>query len=214
MNRIEGWNAALFTALNADMASPHALVLLARILAEAAPFAAAAGMVLLWIRRDRLTRLHLLDAALAALVGLSIAQGITHLWYHPRPFELGLGHQFMPHAAEASFPSDHATLLFGLALPLLWAAATRGAATGGAATGGAGFAFAALALATAWSRVYLGVHFPLDMIGGLVVALVSTLLVRALAAPLHARAYPLLLVLYETVLARLHLSARLFPRGR
>lgn len=203
MDRIEGWNIALFTLINADTGSPRAIVLMARIVAEAAPLGAAAVLAFLWIRRDRQMRFDLLDATLAALLGLTIAQGITHLWYHPRPFELGLGHQFMPHAAEASFPSDHATLLFGLALPLLLAASTRVA----------GIILAALALGTAWARVYLGVHFPLDMAGGFAVAVVSTLGILPLRHLLRARAYPSLDRLYESVITRLGLPDRFFPRA-
>ncbi|WP_431299530.1 phosphatase PAP2 family protein [Tabrizicola sp. BL-A-41-H6] len=204
MDRIEGWNAALFTALNADATSPQALVLMARVLAETAPYVAVVVLVLLWVRTGRFVRMRLLDATLTAFVGLTVAQVITHIWYHPRPFELGLGHQFMPHAPEASFPSDHATLLFGLALPLLFAKSTRAAA----------LVFAALALGTAWARVYLGVHFPFDMAGGLAVACCAALLVFVLRRPLNAWIYPPVLALYEAVLTSLGLSGRLFPRGK
>ena len=97
---------------------------------------------------------------MAALIGLALAQVITAIWYHPRPFEIGLGRQLLDHAPEASLPSDHATLLFSLALPLLFCATARRW----------GAVFLALGVVTAWSRIYLGVHFPLDMIGAFAVA--------------------------------------------
>lgn len=204
MDHIESWNTALFLAINAGAAPPRAMLLVARTLAIGAPFIAGLVLVVSWVRRDRVTRQHLLDAVLTAGIGLAIAQSITRLWYHPRPFELGLGHQFMAHAAEASFPSDHATLLFGLAIPLLTAKEMQGS----------GSMFALLALGAAWARVYLGVHFPLDMVGGLGVALLATMIVRLLHAPLHAGVYPPLLRLYETILMWLRLPARIFPREK
>lgn len=204
MNLIENWNRALFLMVNASAAPPQAALLFARCLAIGAPFVAALLLVFLWVRRDRATRSQLLDAVLTAGIGLAIAKAITLLWYHPRPFEIGLGHQLMSHAPEASFPSDHATLLFGLALPLLLARGTRGL----------GLVFTLLVLGAAWARVYLGVHFPFDMVGGLAVAILSTIIVLSLHAPLQSRIYPPLFRLYETMLTRASLPVRLFPRDR
>jgi undecaprenyl-diphosphatase len=42
---------------------------------------------------------------------LLINQVIILLWQHPRPFVIGLGHTYLAHAADSSFPSDHLTLL-------------------------------------------------------------------------------------------------------
>ena len=65
------------------------------------------------------------------------------------------------HAAETSFPSDHATILFAVAFSLLAFAAARVRAS---------LALVA-AVAVAWARVWLGIHWPLDMLGSAVVAL-------------------------------------------
>lgn len=200
--RLESWNLAAFAAINADANAPHGLVVLARAAAESGPFLAALMLVLLWVRKGPEVRLRLLDATVTAGIGLGIAQVLTRLWYHPRPFELGLGHQYLAHVPEASFPSDHATLLFGLAMPLLAAVATRGW----------GLVFLALALCTAWARVYLGVHFPFDMLGALGVAVAVWGLVAALQGLLHGRLYPAALGLYDWVLRKLRLPEALFPR--
>ncbi|MBN8630536.1 MAG: undecaprenyl-diphosphatase [Rhodobacterales bacterium] len=200
--RLEGWNLATFAAINADANSPQGLLVLARAVAESAPFVAALMVVLLWVRKGPEVRLRLLDATVTAGIGLCVAQVIARLWYHPRPFELGLGHQYLAHVPEASFPSDHATLLFGLALPLLAAVATREW----------GLVFLMLALVTAWARIYLGVHFPLDMLGGLGIAIAVWGLVAALRGPLHGRLYPAALGLYDWGLRKLRLPKALFPR--
>ncbi len=198
---MESWNQALFLMWNAGADAWPFTIFGARLLAEAAPVLAAGLLVLLWVRRPVL-RMSLLEAFAVALLALGLAQAITHFWYHPRPFEIGLGHQWMAHAPEASFPSDHATLLFSLALPLL--ALPRARAWG--------VIFLGLALGTAWARVYLGVHFPFDMAGGLLTALVAFAPVRALAGRFQAWVFEPLIRLYLWLLEALHLPTAVFPR--
>ncbi|EOG4239629.1 phosphatase PAP2 family protein [Salmonella enterica subsp. enterica serovar Newport] len=93
----------------------------------------------------------------------------TTLWFHPRPFMVPLGHTWIYHAPETSFPSDHATLFFSAGLSLLL--------SGARVSGGL---ILLLSLFVAWSRVFLGVHFPLDMAGAALVAVLACLLVRPL----------------------------------
>jgi undecaprenyl-diphosphatase len=102
---------------------------------------------------------------------------------------------------ETSFPSDHATLLFALALALVLNPVTRQL----------GGVMLVLAVAVAWSRVYLGVHFPLDMAGALLVALAATLAVGQTARPLQTSLYPGLERLYDGALSRLGLPSAVSP---
>ncbi len=146
----------------------------------------------------------MLNATLTALIGLGLAQVITTIWYHPRPFEIGLGRQLLDHAAEASFPTDHATLMFGLPVPLLLGNQTRRW----------GAVVLALGFGVAWSRIYLGVHFPLDMIGAFGVAVAATLLGRMVGPFLRRSVYPKLISVYEILISRLALSRTVFPRNR
>lgn len=173
------------------------------MLASWAIFLAMILLTLAWVWRGRTVRYALLDATGAALIGLGVAQGIAAIWYHPRPFELGLGRQLLDHLPEASFPSDHATLMFSLAIPLLLSAGSR--------LWGGTLLF--LGFAVAWSRIYLGVHFPLDMLGAFGVAAFASFLIRMADPLLHRRFYPLLVSIYETVLRRLGLPDGAFPRN-
>ncbi|MGG7993411.1 phosphatase PAP2 family protein [Klebsiella aerogenes] len=68
-----------------------------------------------------------------------------------------------------SFPSDHATLFFSAGMSLLLAGAKR-----------SGGLILLLSILVAWSRVFLGVHFPLDMAGAALVAVLTCLLLRPL----------------------------------
>ena len=198
---MEMWNRALFLALNAGPDAAPELIAMARLLANWAIWLVLAGFVLAWVRRGTAFRFALLDATLAAGIALTLAHGIGILWYHPRPFELGLGRQLLTHLRETSFPSDHATLMFGLGLPLLWSGTTRRW----------GAAVVALGVGVAWARVYLGVHFPFDMAGSVLVAAGGAVIVQGLAALLHRRVYPLVQHAYDRIRAGLHLPETVFP---
>lgn len=199
---IELWNQSLFLAMNAGADAPASAVTVARLIANWSVYLAPALLTLAWIRRGRVVRIALLDSGTAALVGLGIAQVIAGTWYHPRPLEIGLGRQWLGHAAEASFPSDHATLAFSLAAPLLLNSVTRGL----------GSVFLFLGLALAWSRIYLGVHFPLDMLGAVAVAGVAASMTWIMRGPLLRWVYPSLLRIYLTALVRLNAPQAIFPR--
>lgn len=199
---IELWNQSVFLSLNAGVQAPAFAIAVARALANWSISFVMVLLIYAWIQRGREVRFALIGATGTALIGLAMARGITMLWYHPRPFEIGLGRRLLTHATEASFPSDHATLMFSLAIPLMCRAESRRW----------GAAFLVLCIAVAWSRIYLGVHFPLDMVGALAVAIVASALMGMADPWLRRRVYPLAIRVYETVLRQLRLPRSVFPR--
>jgi undecaprenyl-diphosphatase len=127
-------------------------------------------------------------------VALAVNFACGLLWFHPRPFMAGVGHTFLKHAPDSSFPSDHATIMFTVALVL-----AASSAPGARRLGSLMFP---VALVVAWSRVYLGVHYPMDMAGALAVALVVTLLAgSSFAAACSAALLHLVENLYRRLLA-------------
>lgn len=178
---MEALNHALFLWLNAP-AHPHpAVAALAIFLAEYLIWLAPALIGLYWLRGGEASRKAMLSACVACLLGLLFSQLIGLLWPHPRPFTLGLGHALISHAADASFPSDHLTLWWSLAFGLWW---QRGFARIGAL-------LALLGVGMAWARVFVGVHFPLDMAGALAVAGLSAWLSLSMANRYLPAAYAL-----------------------
>ncbi|CAN5533935.1 hypothetical protein BH10PSE18_BH10PSE18_17290 [soil metagenome] len=103
------------------------------------------------------------------LMGTLAACGVTAMLVHalaaaidlPRPFMLGLSPAYIPHGARGSFPSAHAAVMSTVAAILRMCPVLRHV----------GMAAAAAAALTGWARIYVGVHFPLDMVGGVVLAL-------------------------------------------
>lgn len=115
---------------------------------------------------DSAIAVRLLTLALAWLVGWLLNIGIGLLVKEPRPHitypESKL--LFQPRMSWKSFPSDHAMsawLIFFLSI--------------GFGLYGVEALFL-LALWVCWGRVYAGVHYPFDMVGGMAVASLVSLL--------------------------------------
>lgn len=162
MNEIEALNRSLFLHINGGNDTPAWLVQAALGIADYLIFLVPLLLVGFWLWGDHARRSLALKACLVALLGVAANQAIAMALPHPRPFMIGLGHAWMPHVADSSFPSDHMTVFGGIGLTLL----LDGAPAWGIATLLTG-------LGVAWARVFLGVHFPLDMAGAFVIACIS-----------------------------------------
>ena len=96
-------------------------------------------------------------AAAAALIALEIAQLIGRAVDRTRPFHaLSSVHVLIARSADFSFPSDHATTAGAVSVGLLFA---------GRRIWGAIAVICALVMA--FARVYVGVHYPGDVLAGL-----------------------------------------------
>lgn len=157
---MEAFNLRLFDWLNAPSHASHLTLSLAYALAIYAIYLVPLLMILGWLQRDPVRQRLALKALLGCVAALSLNEVITLLWDHPRPFVIPVGHTYLDHVANSSFPSDHMTVISTFAITLLLSRETRQL----------GGILAALGLGIAWSRVYLGVHFPLDMLGAIVVS--------------------------------------------
>ncbi len=195
-------DTTLFLWLTGSLQSPGWLIALAKFLAsDIAPLVGVA-FVIGWVRARAGWRPVLLDAVAAAMLGLVAVQVIGLLHYRPRPFEAGLGANLLNHLPENSFPSDHATLMFALAISLL----------SGVLLYRAGSVLLLLAVGVSWGRVFLGVHYPSDMLGGAVLAGLCVAVVRSVDVRL--KYWALFEAFYEAILGRLHMPQAIFPRGR
>jgi undecaprenyl-diphosphatase len=139
------------------------------------------GLLLLsWWRarrdRDPRTVAAALWAPAGMLVAVGLNQPLVHHFHEVRPYTV------FPHALvlvgrshDFAFPSDHAVMAGAVAAGVLLADRRLGAVT------------VAAALLMAAARVYVGAHFPLDVVAGLffgsAVAVVTFLVVRPLLVP-------------------------------
>jgi len=182
--------------LNASAHPSAMLVGLATVLANDVIWLVPITLMIGWLRGGEVRRKLLLQAACTGLSGLLINQAIGMVWTHPRPFMMGIGHTLIAHAADSSFPSDHLTLLWSVAFSCLLHARLRFA----------GWILAGLGVPVAWARIYLGVHFPFDMLGALLVAALSARIClaaeRAVFEPMFLPVYLLYRQLFAPLIRR------------
>ena len=200
---METLNYDIFALINAPAAPSQLMIEFAQFSAKWLLYLTGLWMVIMWIRSGRAMRTALLDSAFAAGLGLGLSQVISYFYYHPRPFEIKLGHQFLEHVTESSFPSDHGVIMFAITLALLMNRVSR--------LWGAFFIF--ISLTVAWSRVYLGVHFPFDMAGAFVVGLFSVLVITGLPGILDKFVYGPLLKIYDKTLNLARIPHTVSPRS-
>jgi undecaprenyl-diphosphatase len=90
---------------------------------------------------------------------------VNLVYFRPRPFVvLSDVHQLIFKSPfEASFPSGHTVIAFALAFAVFYKNKIWGSV------------FLVLALAVGLGRIFAGVHYPLDIVGGIIVAFLASL---------------------------------------
>ena len=137
----------------------------------------------------------------AAAVAMLTNQAISHLWERPRPFtdHPALTHLLSAPSPDPSFPSDHAAAAFAIAFAVL-AFSRRG-----------GAAFLVAATLIALSRIALGMHYPSDVVAGMLVGLGAAMLVTGPGRPWVVRLVVLVSRLTDPLLR--HVRASLTRRA-
>jgi len=158
---------ALFAAINGLAGHHHTTDGLLVLVITAGPYLLMGALALRWFwpgDRSRLDRQQgdVMITLLSTAVTLGLNQVIIHLWDRPRPFAMHATTLLLPTSSDPSFPSDHATFGFAIAMTLVLSSRRIG--------------LPALLLAAllAFSRVYTGEHYVSDVVAG---ALIGGMLV-------------------------------------
>jgi membrane-associated phospholipid phosphatase len=162
---------SIFHALNGQLRGDDPAQDAAEIYNAWAIFALVAAAALTWFLArpggSPRSKLAAASAGVAAVVALLINSVLGHLWYHARPFAdhpkqtILLVH----HGADNSFPSDHASVAFAVAFAVLVFHRRLG------------ILLLAVAAGVGLDRIFVGVHYPVDVLASVLIGLGAALAV-------------------------------------
>ncbi len=133
--------------------------------------------VIYWRGRHVYERRMVLIALCSASASRVVAEMIRYFYHHPRPFAILPIHPLVQGEQSYSFPSGHASFFFGLSTvvslyhPRL------------------GLLFMITSLLMGIARVFVGVHWPADILAGLALGLMIGLVTNILFKKFHIFAW-------------------------
>jgi undecaprenyl-diphosphatase len=117
------------------------------------------GVVIYWFVRTPENRRMVMNTLLSASAALGTNGIIGAIYHRDRPFVAHQVIQLVKHEASASFPSNHAAAAFAVAASIwLWRRKD----------GRVWFVLAAL---IGFSRIWSGIHYPTDIVGGAILGI-------------------------------------------
>jgi undecaprenyl-diphosphatase len=183
----------LFSSINGLAGRSAALDIIMVASAKYLPVVFALVLIALWLTWKPQNQRGAFLAGASALIALGVGQLVGYALPRPRPYLAHSVNLLISRSVDTSFPSDHATLGFAVAV-MVWQYNRR-----------VGGVLLILAFALAFSRVYVGAHYPSDVLGGAVLGAVTSLVIAALSHRARARSA---LDRSFRFLARWHLAAQ------
>jgi undecaprenyl-diphosphatase len=160
----------------------------------------AVALVVLWLAADpggeRTFKVAALAGAVSAGLALLVNRLVASAWERPRPYEAHPGVYHLTSSHDPSFPSDHASAAFGIAVAILLIA------------GRVGWLFLVGATAIAFGRLFIGAHYPGDVLAGAAIGTAVALLVATLGRFAIERAVVLVEPVSDPAVARVHRAVR------
>jgi undecaprenyl-diphosphatase len=132
-----------------------------------------AGLLVLWVIDGRIKKEQVLHALMAAIIAWGATQMIKSVIPTSRPYvKNGRQELTLTVHNDNSFPSSHAAIAFGIATTV-WLHDKKW-----------GGAFLASALLIGTGRILGNVHYPLDILGGGIIGIITALALERTHFPL------------------------------
>jgi undecaprenyl-diphosphatase len=165
----------LFTTINGLAGRSAVVDTLMLGSAKYLPLIFALALIALWLTWKPCNQRGAFLAGSSALIALGIGQLLGYAFPRPRPYVAHSVNLLIGRSADTSFPSDHATLGFAVAV-MVWQYNRR-----------VGAWLLILAFILAFSRVFVGAHYPGDVVGGAILGSVTSVVIAILSelAPLR-----------------------------
>ncbi|NOU68889.1 phosphatase PAP2 family protein [Paenibacillus sp. LMG 31461] len=124
------------------------------------------GVIVYWFIRTPDNRKMVVNTLLSAGIALGVNNIIGAIYHRDRPFVAHHVIQLVQHDASASFPSNHAAAAFAVASSIwLWRRKE-------------GRIWFVLAAVIGFSRIWSGIHYPLDIVGGAISGIIIGIVVN------------------------------------
>jgi len=124
-------------------------------------------------KKEKIRYLFLAGASVI-LSRLFITEAIRLIWYRPRPFVNHQVNLLIEHSASGSFPSGHIAFLFALSAAIYLFGKKICSQDSRKILSNISIVFFVLSFLVGLSRIFVGLHYPLDIFGGIVVGFFST----------------------------------------
>jgi len=158
-------NESLFVLINSCAGKMSSLDLLGVLTSQYMPYIFIVVEIYIFFGLKR--KNEAIFAFYAMLVGLFINQIIGLFYFHNRPFMDEVGTSLIHHASENSFPSDHTTFMMSIAIAIFMQKETKNL----------GKLLLLFAFFGGIARVFVGVHYPFDIIGSIFTATTGAFIV-------------------------------------
>ncbi|WWP02219.1 MAG: phosphatase PAP2 family protein [Candidatus Dasytiphilus stammeri] len=191
IKEVEYVNIQLFNLIKANYNSPPWLILLATYLAKYLIYLIPCIFIRLWCWEQHclyIQRQFLIKTIIAISLALLSSWMISKIIPYARPFTiLSLGQLFIPyHIKNDSLPSNHGIIIFTSAIAFIcWYSISYG------------IVLFLIGSAIAWARIYLWLHWPLDMIISLIIGIICCLLSQYIWIIYGTRLFIFMLFIYR-----------------
>lgn len=181
-------NQNIFLYINSMNQHSHLLDLFGIFVAKNLLYVMVIIFAWFWLRGNQIVKKYIVKAFIFTLIGGLISQSISYVIYVDRPFAIGLGHHLIEHTANGAFPSNHMFIFSSIAFSYLFSPFKK-----------LGVFLLCIAWLVGWSRMFVGVHFPADILGGFILAFLVNYLGLGIWNKCQALIMSIILKIHQTI---------------